>query len=102
RILLLAQERGIAVMVYMPFGRTRLWQRVRGHEVPAWAAEFDARSWGQFFIKFALSHPAVTVVTPATSQARHMVDNMGAAYGRLPDAAMRARMVAHIDALPSA
>ncbi|MCA1798486.1 MAG: aldo/keto reductase [Xanthomonadaceae bacterium] len=102
RILPLAQERGIAVMVYMPFGRTRLWQRVRGHEVPAWAAEFDARSWGQFFIKFALSHPAVTVVTPATSQARHMVDNMGAAYGRLPDAAMRARMVAHIDALPSA
>lgn len=102
RILPLAQERGIAVMVYMPFGRTRLWQRVRGHEVPAWAAEFDARSWGQFFLKFALSHPAITVVTPATSQARHMIDNMGAAYGRLPDAAMRARMIAHIDALPSA
>jgi aryl-alcohol dehydrogenase-like predicted oxidoreductase len=102
RILPLARERGTAVMVYMPFGRTRLWNRVRGRDVPAWAADFDATSWAQFFIKFALSHPAVTVVTPATSQARHMVDNMGAAYGRLPDAAMRRRMIAHIDALPSA
>ncbi|MEX0899334.1 MAG: aldo/keto reductase [Gammaproteobacteria bacterium] len=101
-ILPLAQERGTAVMVYVPFGRTRLWNRVRGRDVPDWAAEFDATSWAQFFIKFALSHAAVTVVTPATSQARHMADNMGAAYGRLPDQAMRARMIAHIDALPAA
>jgi aryl-alcohol dehydrogenase-like predicted oxidoreductase len=99
RILPLAQERGTAVMVYLPFGRTRLWNRVRGREVPDWAAEFDAHSWAQFFIKFALSHPAVTVVTPATSRARHMIDNMGAAYGRLPDEAMRERMVAHIAGL---
>jgi aryl-alcohol dehydrogenase-like predicted oxidoreductase len=101
-ILPLAQERGTAVMVYMPFGRTRLWSRVRGLEVPEWAAEFGAHTWAQFFLKFALSHPAVTVVTPATSQARHMVDNMGAAYGQLPDQAMRARMIAYADALPAA
>ncbi len=100
-ILPLAQERGTAVMVYMPFGRTRLWDRVRGRDLPDWAAEFGAVTWAQFFIKFALSHPAVTVVTPATSQARHMVDNMGAAYGEIPDEAMRARMIAYIDALPA-
>ncbi len=98
-VLPLAQERGIAVMVYLPFGRTRLWERVRGHTVPAWAAEFDATSWAQFFLKFVLAHPAVTVVTPATSKARNMIDNMGAAYGRLPDADARKRMVAHIDSL---
>jgi aryl-alcohol dehydrogenase-like predicted oxidoreductase len=97
----LAQERGIAVMVYMPFGRTRLWDRVEGHEVPAWAAEFGATTWAQFFLKFAAAHPAVTVVTPATSRARHMVDNMTAAKGRLPDDAERRRMVQFIEALPS-
>jgi aryl-alcohol dehydrogenase-like predicted oxidoreductase len=101
-ILPLAADRGIGVMVYLPFGRTRLWNRVAGRELPDWASEFDATTWAQFFIKFAASHPAVTVVTPATSQARHMADNMGAALGRLPDEAMRRRMVAHIDALPTA
>lgn len=98
-ILPLAQDRGIGVLVYAPFGRTRLWDRVRGHEVPAWAAEFDAVSWGQFFLKFVLAHPAVTAATPATSRARHMIDNMGAAYGRLPDADMLKRMAAHLQAL---
>jgi aryl-alcohol dehydrogenase-like predicted oxidoreductase len=100
-ILPLAAERGTGVLVYAPFGRTRLWERVRGHEVPDWAAEFDAGSWAQFFLKFVLAHAAVTAATPATSRARNMVDNMGAAYGRLPDAAMRQRMVAHVEALPS-
>jgi aryl-alcohol dehydrogenase-like predicted oxidoreductase len=95
----LARERGIAVMVYVPFGRSRLWSLVRGQELPDWASEFDAHSWAQFFLKFVLSHPDVTVVTPATSQARHMVDNMGAAMGRLPDEDMRRRMVAHIEGL---
>jgi aryl-alcohol dehydrogenase-like predicted oxidoreductase len=99
-ILPLAVERGIAVMVYVPFGRTRLWNRVRDQQVPEWAKEFDANSWAQFFIKFVLSHPGVTVVTPATSRARHMVDNMGAAMGALPDAAMRKRMIAHMESLP--
>jgi aryl-alcohol dehydrogenase-like predicted oxidoreductase len=97
----LAQERGIGVLVYLPFGRTRLWERVEGHEVPAWAAEFGATTWAQFFLKFAASHPAVTAVTPATSKPHHMVDNMTAARGRLPDQAERARMVEFIAALPS-
>jgi aryl-alcohol dehydrogenase-like predicted oxidoreductase len=98
-ILPLARDRGIGVLVYAPFGRTRLWDRVRGHEVPAWAEAFDARSWGQFFLKFVLAHPAVTAATPATSRARHMIDNMGAAYGRLPDADLLRRMVAHMENL---
>ena len=100
-ILPLAQERGIAVLGYMPFGRTRLWDRVKGHEVPGWAAEFGAATWAQFFLKFAASHPAITVVTPATSKASHMLDNMMAAHGRLPDQAERKRMVEFIESLPS-
>jgi len=101
-ILPLAQERGIAVLVYAPFGRTRLWRRVAGRSVPDWAREFDAYSWAQFFLKFAASHPAVTAVTPATSRAENMADNMGAARGRLPDAAMRRRMIELVDSLPGA
>ncbi len=96
----IARDRGIAVMVYLPFGRTRLWNRVEGHDVPAWAAEFGATTWAQFFLKFAASHPAVTVVTPATSNPSHMIDNMGSAYGRLPDEGERRRMVEYIDSLP--
>jgi aryl-alcohol dehydrogenase-like predicted oxidoreductase len=99
-ILPLAQERAIGVLVYAPFGRTRLWERVRGREVPAWAADFGADSWAQFFLKFVVSHPAVTAATPATSRAEHMVDNLGAATGRLPDEATRRRMVEHVAALP--
>lgn len=102
RLFPICQDRGIAVMVYMPFGRTRLWDRVEGHEVPDWAREFGAQTWGQYFLKFAASHPAVTVVTPATSRPHHMVDNLGAAFGRLPDAAERQRMIDFIDALPEA
>lgn len=99
RILPLARDRKIGVLVYMPFGRTRLWERVRGKEVPDWAAEFDAHSWAQVFLKFVLAHEAVTCVTPATSRARHMVDNLGAARGRLPDASTVKRMISHIEAL---
>ena len=99
RILPLADERGIGVLVYAPFGRTRLWERVRGQAVPEWAAEFDAHSWAQFFLKFVLSHPVVTAATPATSRPHHMIDNMGAAHGDLPDDATRERMVKHIEAL---
>jgi aryl-alcohol dehydrogenase-like predicted oxidoreductase len=101
-ILPLAQDRGIAVMVYMPFGRTRLWNRIGDRALPDWAQEFDAHSWAQFMIKYVAAHPAVTVVTPATSQPRNMADNMGAAFGRLPDEAMRRRMVEYVDALPAA
>jgi aryl-alcohol dehydrogenase-like predicted oxidoreductase len=101
RVFPLAEERGIAVLVYLPFGRTRLWERVEGHEVPDWAAEFGANTWAQFFLKFAASHPAVTAVTPATSKPHHMVDNLTAAHGRLPDQAERRRMIDFIAALPS-
>lgn len=101
-ILPLAQERGIAVLVYAPFGRTRLWSRVKGQTVPDWAKEFDATTWAQFFLKFVASHPAVTCITPATSRVSNMIDNMAGGVGRLPDAAMRKRMIQLIDSLPNA
>jgi aryl-alcohol dehydrogenase-like predicted oxidoreductase len=99
-VLPLAIERKIGVLVYVPFGRTRLFQRVAGKDVPEWAAEFDAKSWAQFFIKYVLAHPAVTVVTPATSKASHMIDNLGGGMGRLPNAAVLKKMVELVDALP--
>ncbi len=99
-ILPLARDKGIAVLVYAPFGRTRLWQRVKGRQVPDWAGEFGAKTWAQFFLKFVASHPAVTAVTPATSRPANMADNMGAAVGALPDAAMRKRMIQLVDELP--
>jgi aryl-alcohol dehydrogenase-like predicted oxidoreductase len=101
-VLPLAQDLGIAVLGYVPFGRTRLWARVRGREVPEWGQEFGADTWGKFFIKFVISHPAITCVTPATSKARNMLDNIGAAFGELPDEATRRRMGEFVDALPSA
>ena len=101
-VLPLAQELGIAVLGYVPFGRTRLWARVRGREVPEWAQEFGADTWGKFFIKFVVSHPGITCVTPATSKPANMLDNIGAAYGELPDEAMQRRMAEYIDALPAA
>lgn len=102
RILPLAQDLGIAVLVYVPFGRSRLWARVKGETVPEWAAEFGADTWGKFFLKYVAAHPVVTCVTPATSKPKHMLDNIGAAYGELPDAATRRRMEEVVDALPSA
>lgn len=99
-ILPLAQEKGIGVLVYAPFGRTRLWARVKGRPLPDWARELGANSWAQFFLKFVASHPAVTAITPATSRPANMADNMGAATGRLPDAAMRKRMIDFVESLP--
>ena len=101
-ILPLAQDRGIAVLVYAPFGRTRLWSRVSGRDVPAWAAEFGAATWAQFFLKYVAAHPAVTVITPATSRPVNMLDNLGGGRGELPDAATLQRMAETVDALPSA
>jgi aryl-alcohol dehydrogenase-like predicted oxidoreductase len=101
-ILPLARERKIGVLVYAPFGRTRLWRRVEGREVPAWAADFDAKTWAQFFLKYVASHPDVTAITPATSQAKNMIDNLGGGVGRLPNADQRKRMIELIDALPQA
>ena len=101
-ILPLARDRKMGVLAYAPFGRTRLFRRVGDRPVPDWAAEFDAKTWAQFFLKFVASHPAITVVTPATSQAKNMIDNIGGGIGRLPDEAMRKRMVAFVEALPQA
>lgn len=97
-----AQARGIGVLVYVPFGRSRLFNRVGEREVPGFARELGAETWAQFFLKFAAAHPAVTTVTPATSKAHHMLDNMGAALGELPDAATQQRMIEYIEALPQA
>lgn len=101
RILPLALERKIGVLVYVPFGRTRLFKRVGDRPLPAWAKEFDAATWAQFFIKFVAAHPAVTVVTPATSRATNMIDNLGGGRGRLPDEATRKKMVELIEGLPT-
>lgn len=98
KILPLAIERKIGTLIYVPFGRNRLFNRVEGKPVPDWAADFDAKTWAQFFLKFVISHPAVTVATPATSNAEHMLDNIAGGVGRLPDAAMRRRMIEIISA----
>lgn len=101
-VLPLAEEMGIATLIYVPFGRSRLFSRVRGVSVPEFAQDFGADTWGKFFLKYLLSHSAVTCVTPATSKPKNMLDNIGAAYGELPDATMRKRMEDFIDALPNA
>jgi aryl-alcohol dehydrogenase-like predicted oxidoreductase len=96
RMLPAAAERGVATLINRPYDGGGLFGKVRGRALPDWAAEIDCASWGQFFLKFILSHPAVTCVIPATSQVRHLEDNMGAGRGRLPDAAMRERMAATV------
>jgi len=93
RLLPLAADRGVAVLINRPFQRGELFSRVKDKPLPEWAAEFDCASWGQFFLKFIVSHPAVTCVIPATSRVHHLRDNMAAGLGRLPDTAMRKRMV---------
>ena len=99
RLLPLAAERGVAVLVNQPFTSGRLFERVRGVPLPPLAAEIDCSSWAQLFLKYIVSHPAVTCAIPATSDPGHLVDNMGACVGRLPDAAMRRRMVDVFEAL---
>jgi len=92
RLLPLAADAGVAVLINRPFQSGALFRAVRGRPVPDWAAGF-AESWGQFFLKFIVSHPAVTCVIPATSKAHHMKDNLEAGFGRLPDQATRQRMI---------
>ena len=92
RLLPLAHDLGIAVIINRPYQAGRLFNAVRGRELPGWATEFAA-SWGQFFLKFIISQPAVTCVIPATSKPQHMRDNLEAGFGELPDAATRERMV---------
>ncbi len=99
RLLPLAAERGLAVIVNRPFRRGALFDRFERHPLPAWAGEFDCANWAQFFLKFIISHPAVTCAIPATSRVDHMLENMGAAYGPLPDGDMRTRMIRHVESL---
>jgi len=99
RLLPIAHERGIATLINRPYQRGSLFRKVKGQPLPDWASEFDCASWGQFFLKFIASHPDVTCIIPATSKLKHMVDNMAAGYGRLPDAQLRERMIKTIEAL---
>jgi diketogulonate reductase-like aldo/keto reductase len=99
QLLPLAAERGMAVIANRPLDGGGLIGQVRGKPLPPWAAEFDCASWAQFFLKFVVSHPAVTCAIPATSKVEHMRDNMGAGSGRLPDAAMRERMIGYFEGL---
>jgi aryl-alcohol dehydrogenase-like predicted oxidoreductase len=99
RILPLAADRGMGVMINLPFGRGRLFRAVQGQSLPPWAGEFDCTSWAQFFLKYIVSHPAVTCAVPGTAKVEYLADNLGAARGRLPDAAMRRRMESFIDGL---
>lgn len=92
-LLPVAAERGIATMINRPYQRGALFARSRGKELPALAAELDCSSWGQFYLKYILGHPAVTCIIPATASVHHMVDNMRANFGRLPDARQRAEML---------
>jgi aryl-alcohol dehydrogenase-like predicted oxidoreductase len=109
-ILPLAQERKIAVMAFFPFGNNggvscgsglNLFGRVGSRPLPEWAADFDAKSWAQFFLKYVISHPAITVARVGTTKVSHIVDNMGGGIGRLPDEATRKRMAALIDSFPA-
>lgn len=100
-ILPLAADRGVAVMINVPFSGSRnsLFRAVEGYDLPEWAAEFDCASWGQFFLKYIISHPSVTVAIPGTRQVRHVNDNFGAAIGRLPDASQRRRQEEFFDSI---
>ncbi len=93
RLLAAAADSGTAVIINRPFAQGELFSKVKGRELPKWAAEFDCDSWAQFFLKYIVSHPAVTCAIPGTGKVSHMVDNLMAASGRLPDERARKRMV---------
>jgi diketogulonate reductase-like aldo/keto reductase len=99
RVLPLAQERKVAVIANRPFAEGALFRRTRGKPLPPWAAELGIKSWAQYFLKWIVSHPAVTVAIPATSKLDHMLDNLGAGRGRLPDPQARARMQQYFESL---
>ncbi len=98
RLLPIAADHGTAVIAHTPYGRGRLFRMVKGRPLPPWAegGDFDIQSWGQFFLKYLISHPACTCAIPATTKPKHLMDNMGAAYGRLPDAKTRRRMAEYM------
>ena len=97
RLLPLAADRGVAVLVNRPFEDGKMFDAVKGQPLPAWAADIDCTSWGQIFLKYVLANPAVTCAIPATGKLRHLQDNLAAARGRLPDEKQRALIVQEID-----
>lgn len=99
RLLPLAAERGLGVIVNRPFRQKQLFDMFAEHKLPEWAGEIGCANWAQFFLKFVISHPAVTCAIPATSRVDHMRENMGALAGPLPDAAMRRRMIQYVESL---
>ena len=99
RLLPLAADRGLAVIINRPLRGGELFDLVARHPLPAWAGEIDCANWAQFFLKFIISHSAVTCAIPATSRVDHMQENMGALYGRMPDEAMRTRMTRYVEGL---
>jgi diketogulonate reductase-like aldo/keto reductase len=99
RLLPLARDLGVAVVVNRPFMEGALFRRVQGKALPSWATEFDCASWAQFFLKWILGHPAVTCTIPSTGNAKHLLDNVAAGFGRLPDEKTRRRMAEYIDGL---
>ncbi len=99
RLLPLAQERGVAVLINRPFGGGEAFRRLRSKALPEWASEFDCKSWAQFLLKWIVSHPGVTSVIPATNDPRHLEDNMQAGLGLMPDATMRQRMAQFVSKL---
>jgi aryl-alcohol dehydrogenase-like predicted oxidoreductase len=99
RLLPACADIGAAVLTALPFGRSSLFRAVRGKPLPDWASEFDAASWGQFFLKFLIGNKAVTAVIPGTTKADHMIDNLAAGRGRLPDDALRRKMVQFFESL---
>ncbi|WP_338662227.1 aldo/keto reductase [Pararoseomonas sp. SCSIO 73927] len=99
RIIPLARERGMAVFINLPFGRGSVFRATQGKPLPEWAAEIDVTSWAQFMLKYLVSHEGVTCAIPGMAQARYVDDNLKAAQGRMPDAAMRRRMEQYVDGL---
>lgn len=99
RLLPLAADRGLAVIINRPFRRKELFHQFAQYPLPPWAVDFDCRNWAQFFLKFIVSHPAVTCAIPATSRVDHMQENMGALQGRLPDQDTRQRMIQYVENL---
>ena len=91
----------MAVLINVPFNRGRLFSTVSNHSLPDWAAEIDVYSWAQFFLKYILSHRAVTCVIPGTAKLQYLIDNMGAAHGQMPDSEMQKRMEKFFDELSS-